>query len=387
MRIGVNALGMIPGEVGGAEIYLRRTLASMAKLAPEHEFMVFGNRENRRTLSEDLRGCSNVTLVGTKVRAFGRVRRVLAEQWLLPKLAAKTRVDILWNPGYVAPLRCPCPRITSVLDLQYRHFPEDFTRAGLLAIRFLVASALKRSEGLITISEFSRQELMALGKVPFDRISVTPLAAGDDFSRSLPGDFLAERVLTLLGRADPYLLCVSNSYPHKNLDGAVRAFAQVLSDIPHRLVLVGRARLGEPKLQAAIEALGHSTDRITRLHHVEHEDLIALYQAADAFIFPSLYEGFGLPVLEAMQAGLPVIASRAAAIPEVGGDTIRYAKTDDPGSFAETLKETLFLPQEERARITRAARERAKKFSWEMTARKTLEACNSLLGQRNSKAV
>jgi len=112
-----------------------------------------------------------------------------------------------------------------------------------------------------------------------------------------------------------------------------------------------------------------------RLRHVSRQDLAALYQGADAFVYPSRYEGFGLPVLEAMMAGIPVLASRAGSIPEVGGDAVRYAAAGDAEAFAAELRSLLFMPQEKRAAMTAAARTRAKGFSWEATARGTMEAC------------
>lgn len=379
MRIGVNALGLIPGEVGGAETYLRRTLEAMVRLFPEHEFVVFGNTENRLALAEDLRDYANATLVDLRFRAMSRTRRILQEQFILPRVLRRAQVDVLWNPGYITPLRSPCPRLTAVLDMQYRRFPEDFSFVGLRATRFLVGAALRRSEGLVTISEFSRQEILQFARVSFDSVAVTPLAADESFATPLPGALLADRVMALLRGADPYLLCVSNSYPHKDLPTAVEAFGSLLADIPHRLVLVGQPRLGEPAVEAAIAALPQP-GRVVRLRYVARRDLVALYQAADAFVFPSRYEGFGLPVLEAMKAGLPVVASRAGATPEVGGDAVRYAPPGDVAAFAAELRRVLFLPQEERAALTDAARRRAAGFSWDATARGTAAACLRLVG-------
>lgn len=382
VRIGVNALGLIPGEVGGAETYLRRTLEAMARLFPEHEFVVFGNLENRLALAEDLRDHANVTLVNLRFHAFSRVRRVLREQFVLPRLLRRAGVDVLWNPGYVTPLRSPCPRLTSVLDMQYKRFPEDLPPAGLRATRFLVGAALRRSEGIATISEFSRQEILAFSRVPFDNIAVTPLAADAAFGEPLPGRLLAERVLTLLRGADPYVLCVANSYPHKSLQTAVEAFGRIAADVPHRLVMVGQPRLGEPAVEAAVSALPQP-ERVIRLRYVSRQDLAVLYQAADAFVFPSRYEGFGLPVLEAMKAGLPVVAARAGATPEVGGDAIRYVPPGDAEALAAELRRVLFLPQEERAALTHAARERAARFTWDATARSTVAACQRLIVPQN----
>ena len=373
---------MIPGEVGGSETYLRRTLAAMAELYPDHSFTVFGNNENKKAFASDLMPYGNVTLVNLGFPASSRLRRSLREQFAFPKFVRDSGVDVLWNPGNMVPFKVPCPSVATIYDMQYRRHPDDYSKPELAAMRFFTGMAIKRSDAVLTVSEFSRQEIVSLAGAPFDKISVTPLAASDDFSTPLPGSFIADRVMSVLRGGDPYILAVSNSYPHKKMEDAVNAFARIMDDVPHRLAVIGQPRRGEPALEKAISGI-KDPSRVIRINRVGHDDLVALVQAAELFVFPSNYEGFGLPVLEAMNAGTPVIACRAGSIPEVGGDTIRYCKPGDIAALADEMKEVLMLPQKDRTEITSRAAERARKFSWKETARLTFETLASAVDARN----
>ncbi len=405
MKIGVNVLFLIPGEVGGSETYLRCTLRAAAALNPEHDFVVFANAENLDVLAHDLERCPNVSIIDMRVSAKFRPRRIIAEQTTLPRVAAATGIEVLWNPGNTSPRRAPCPQVTSVYDMQYVHFPEDFSPLSRFFIRHTTRRSLARADLVLTISEFSRREIIEHASVPAEKIRVTPLAADPAFGTPLPGEFVAERVMKLTRSADPYILVVANTYPHKSVETAIIAFGLVAATIPHRLVIVGKPRRGESAVQAALEELpawlrdGKSADRpeetdanpqhlsddesrkgegspaaksgisrVTRLYEVTQRDLIALYQGASLFLFPSRYEGFGLPVLEALTAGIPVVTTREASIPEVGGDAVYYVPAGDASAFADAVLQTLSDSG------TRPGTANLHSFSWEATARGTVEA-------------
>ncbi len=371
MKIGVNALFMIPGEVGGSETYLRKTLQAAAKTHLQHEFVVFTNIENRSTLARDLMSFQNVVLVNMRVKATSRAKRVFCEQFTLPRVIAANGIEVLWNPGNTASVFLKCPQATTVYDMQYEHFPQDFSKSGLFFTKLFTKISLGRSKAVLTISEFSRQEIVKFTKTRFDKIKAIPLSADSGFSEKNPGDFVAERVMVLTRSADPYILMVSNTYPHKSMETGIQAFGKIMADIPHKLVVIGKPRLGEAEVEKAMAALPQE-GRVVRLQYVMGQDLAALYQGADLFVFPSKYEGFGLPVLEAMSAGVPVVTTREGSIPEVGGDTVSYAVTGDVDSFASSMKQILSLDPAARVDMTDKARSRASKFSWQETARATV---------------
>ena len=370
----VNALFLLPGQVGGTETYLRRTLCALPSLlGAEERLAVFANAENAGVLEADLAGAPRVRVVRTGCRASSRPRRLFHENVLLPRALRREGASVLWNPGNAALLRAPCPQVTTVHDMQYRRFPEDFSPAALFAMRVLVPAAVRRSAAVLAVSAFSKSEILRFvpGAEP-DAIPVTHEAADPLFAVPDSAGAAASRRargVAVAGSA-PFVLVVSNSYPHKSLETAVEAFGLLAGAVPHRLVVVGRPRRGEPALRAALATLPDPS-RAMRLESVSREDLAALYAAADALVFPSRYEGFGLPVLEAMSAGLPVVAARAGSVPEVGGDAALYAPPGDAEAFASSLSALLSDP-EGRRRRSAAGRARAAAFSWEGTAAATL---------------
>jgi glycosyltransferase involved in cell wall biosynthesis len=214
---------------------------------------------------------------------------------------------------------------------------------------------------VVAISEFARAEALRYLRLPPEKVAVTLLAADPAFGA--PAGPPPRAV-----QDAPYLLCVAHTYPHKNVALLVRAFNRAAADLPHRLVLVGKPRFGEPEVAAALAAA--PPGRIVRFLGLRRRELVALYQGADWFVFPSLYEGFGLPVLEAMRAGVPVLTTREASIPEIGGDAVRYADGRDEAAFAAALRAAAALPAEAKARQAAAAKDRAKGFTWDASADK-----------------
>jgi alpha-1,3-rhamnosyl/mannosyltransferase len=264
--------------------------------------------------------------------------------------------------------------------MQYKSHPEDLTFIARRATDFLVRAACRRSSVLIAISDFSKGEIVKFTGTAPGKIHVTLLAADPSFADPVPSRALRERLGTLLGGRSPYLLVVSNTYPHKNVASAVTAFGRLTGEIPHSLVLLGQPRLGEAEVRSAADALP-DPGRLIRLTHVAgREDLRALYQGADVFLFPSLYEGFGLPVLEAMMAGVPVVTTGAASIREVAGDEAVLFDPAGPDGMANALRTVLGWSPEERKQRVAGARGRAHSFSWDRTAEETVAALRKALG-------
>ena len=371
MRIGVNTVFLVPGRVGGSETYVIDTLRHAVPLRRDVEWVLFTNAENDGLLRERFGSEPNVSCEALGIRASGKLARMVGEQTALPLACHRRGVNLLWSPGYTAPLTGSFPQVVSVLDMQYCEFPADFSVLARIALRVIVPRAARRSRVVLTLSAFSRDQIVRYARVPLERIRVVHLGVDAVFAAPLSAAEREARVGRLVP-AGPYVLSVANTHPHKNVAALVQAFGCLPGNPAVRLVLVGVEGRAEAEVRAAIRSSVRS-DRIVRLAGLSRVDLVALYQGARCFAFPSLYEGFGLPVLEAMAAGVPTIAVRGGPLAEVGGDAVRY--TDgSAGDLAEALAEMLAFPETVRLEWIERGSRRAGEFTWARTARETL-AC------------
>jgi glycosyltransferase involved in cell wall biosynthesis len=257
--------------------------------------------------------------------------------------------------------------------MQYCEFPQDLSVSALWATRFLVPLALRVARRVITLSEFSRRQITRYVGMASEKIIPIHLAAGPEFSQMMTGDEGKTRRAALIP-PEPYVFCVANTYPHKNVHSLVEAFGLLADQSEVNLVLVGVERRGESLVKAALDRMPpQHRERVKRLRGLDRRDLVALYQGAAVFAFPSLYEGFGLPVLEAMAAGVPVVTTERGPMREIGGDTIQYCDGTS-AELARHLNELLKLEGATREEVIRNAKARASTFTWEKTADQTVAA-------------
>jgi glycosyltransferase involved in cell wall biosynthesis len=359
IRIGVNALYMIPGGVGGTEIYLRSLLAALAEIDRHNQYIIFTNAE---TGSDLVPRRSNFTQAPQRVRAAMRPARILWEQTILPWEVARRRIDVLFNPGFTAPVLGLCPNITVMYDLQHKRHPEHFRWFDLPFWRFMLWAAVRRSRSLITISQASKQDLVHYYRVSENRIVVTH-----------PG---VEQALFEIGRRReerPFLLCVSTLHPHKNLDKLLEAFAEFSKTHPEfRLICAGLRGFYTEQLERLRASLGLE-DRVTFTGWIPREQLYELFASASAFIYPSRFEGFGMPILEAMAAAIPTACSNVEPMKSVAGDA---ALQFDPGDVCDIRRaiESILFDKPLRERLKREGPARAAQFTWRASARVTLDA-------------
>jgi glycosyltransferase involved in cell wall biosynthesis len=373
-HIGLNLIFLVPGETGGMEVAARELIPALLEEAPPGtRFTAFINREAAAAGGPWGELLPAVTV---PVNARNRVQWVLGEQTLLPRLAARAGVDLLHSLASTAPLHGRFRRVVTVHDLIYARFPEAHAGLRDKGMRVLVPQAARRSTRVIADSQSTREDLIELLGIPSGRIDVVPLGLGS-VQREQPLAEPQTRERFELGDRR-VLLGLSAKRPHKNLLALIGALAQIPAEQRPVLVLPGYATAHEAKLRERARSLGVERD-VRFPSWVSSAELEGLWSIAAGFVFPSLYEGFGLPVLEAMARGVPVACSNASSLPEVAGDAaLLFDSRREPEIAAALLR--LMNDEQLRARLIHLGRLRAERFTWARAAQLTLESYARALG-------
>jgi glycosyltransferase involved in cell wall biosynthesis len=279
----------------------------------------------------------------------------------VPRLLRRLR-PALAHFQHALPLACPCPAVVTVQDLSFERDPSVMRPRDRLIFRTAVPRAARRAARVLTISELTKRDLIELYGIPEEKIAVTPLAADPAFGPDGPTP-----------DGEPYALFVGALQPRKDATTAIEALSLVGDDAP-RLVLVGPDKGGRAEAEHKAAELGLGA-RVELRGHVPQEELAALYRGAACLVFPSRYEGFGLPVIEAMASGTPVVATTAGALPEVAGDAAILVEERNPVALAGGIERAIA----DHGRLRAAGLERAGRYSWAETARLTLEVYRDLL--------
>jgi glycosyltransferase involved in cell wall biosynthesis len=369
MHVGLNLIFLVPGETGGMEVAARELIPALIEAAPrDTRFTAFVNRE--AAAAKDGPWGELLPAVTVPVNARNRAQWVLGEQALLPRLAAREGVDLVHSLASTAPARGRFRRVVTVHDLIYARFPEAHAGIRDMGMRVLVPLGVRRSDRVIVDSQSTREDLVELLGTPPGRIDVVPLGIGT-VKRCEP---LAERELRQrldLGERR-IALSLSAKRPHKNLVALIGAMARIPAARRPVLVLPGYPTAHEAELRERAASAGVQGD-VRFLDWLSGEEFEGLWRVAEVFVFPSLYEGFGLPVLEAMARGVPVACSNASSLPEVAGDAALAFDPRDEGAIAAAIERLLSDPAEVE-RLRARGLERARQFTWERTARLTLES-------------
>jgi glycosyltransferase involved in cell wall biosynthesis len=368
MHVGLNLIFLVPGETGGMEVAARELIPALLAKAPAGtRFTAFVNRE--AAVAGDGPWGELLPAVTVPVQARNRAQWVLGEQTLLPRLAAQAGVDLVHSLASTAPLRGRFRRVVTVHDLIYARFPDAHPGVRDKGMRVLVPLAVRRSQRVIVDSQSTRKDVLGLGGVSADRIDVVPLGLGT-VRREAPLPEPQVRARFDLGER-AVVLSLSAKRPHKNLLALVGALARLAPERRPMLVLPGYPTAHEQELRERASSLGIEAD-VRFPGWVSATELEGLWEVAQAFVFPSLYEGFGLPVLEAMARGVPVACSNASSLPEVAGEAALLFDPYDELAIASAIERLLVDPAEA-ARRRALGRQRARLFTWERTARATLE--------------
>jgi len=380
MRYAVDAHA-IGHHLTGNEVYVRSLLGALVTRSSDSEFIAYVSSDDAPSALPP-----GIHLRRVAANPFVRLGFDLSTKLL------RDRPDLL-HVQYTAPLGCPVPVVVSVHDVSFLEHPEYFPRERAWQLRVTVRQTVKRAAKILTVSEFSRASILrAYGDLDEDKVVAVPNGPGTGF-RPIAREAAMVRVRDRFELAAPFLLSVGDLQPRKNQLGLIRAFAQLIGaypNFPHHLVLAGKSTWYSDRVREGARDSGVS-DRIRFLGFVSDEDLLHLYNACDLFVFPSFYEGFGLPALEAMACGRAVACSCTSALPEVvDGAAILF----DPYSVSEMVRAIadVLLSPELRARMERLGLQRAAHFSWQKTAQKTLEvfsevACRAAASGRKAHAL
>ncbi|MDQ6601634.1 MAG: glycosyltransferase family 4 protein [Chloroflexota bacterium] len=373
-RIGVNGLFLALGKMAGMETYLRCLMREMPLLDPETAYSLFTERNNAGSFG--IGAYLNAREVICRIPPVANRRamwasRLAYEYTRLPAQARRQKVDVLFSPAFIGPARPHYASVITIHDTQHEDCPENFGSLDRALFTRLIRQSVRSASQILTVSEYTKRRIEAVYGVSPERITVTPNAPDAAYSRRVPAGEVA-RVVGAYGIRVPYILSVATLLPHKNLDTLIAAYAALRQHgATHaQLVLVGLRSVAAGSIEEKVRAAGLGGEVVVT-GWVPDADLPALYQGAAMFVLPSRYEGFGLPVLEAMASGVAVVTTTATALPEVAGEAALLVEPDDVAGLADVLRRVLD-DSVLRAGMVARGRERAAQFTWRKTAELTL---------------
>ena len=358
-RVGLNLVWMVPGTVGGSESYLTRLMSGLAEGSSELDLTVFALPSFADAHPALARAFE---VIYAPVSGSRKALRVAGENSWLAYQCRRLRLDLVHHGGGILPLVRSGASLLTIHDLQYLEHPSYFSAIKRTYLRRMVPRSVRGSRLVLTPSEFTRSLVINRMQADPDAVVVIPHGIAPVVGGGAAGDLRARYDLP-----GPFFLYPAFTYPHKNHLVLIEAFTALLKDHPGlRLVLAGGNGSAEAAILDRVHALGVSA-QVKRLGYISQGDLDSLYLEATATTFPSRYEGFGAPVLEAMARGCPVIAADAAALPEVIGRAGRLVAPDDVKGWAGAMRE-LIVDDGLRRSLSTAGLERARRFTWTHSA-------------------
>jgi glycosyltransferase involved in cell wall biosynthesis len=362
VRIGIDARKLHDFGIG---TYIRNLLRHLGRLDRETEFVVFCRPEDREALSS----------IGENFRPVveSSANYSIAEQLRIPLALKREGVTLFHAPHYVLPPLVRCRSVVTIHDCIHLMFPQYLpNRMALAYARTSIGLAARRATRVMTVSESSKRDILRFVDVEPDRIDVIYNAYDERFGIE-PGEDDVVRVRERYQLHDEFVLYAGNVKPHKNLERLIDAFSLVRKrGLDHlKLVLIGDEISRYAALRRAVHQ--HQLHKYVRfLGYLPQETLAVMYRLAGVFVFPSLYEGFGLPPLEAMASGTPVVTSNVSSLPEVAADAAVLVDPYDPGAIADGIERVL-TNEDLRADLRRRGLARARQFSWEQSVRRVRE--------------
>lgn len=384
-RIGIDA--RFYGPIGkGLGRYTQEIVDGITHLDPNHEYVIFLGRDN---FDEFVPFGPNVKKVLADVKWYGE-----SEQFLMPYYINQTKVDLMHFPHFNVPILCPVPFVVTIHDLIITKFPT--TRATTLgSVRYFyknlgyrigINHAICRAKKIITVSNFTKQDLLEQFKVPEKKIAVIYEGVATlehAVDKTFAAKLNSKEVLSGYCILEPYLLYVGNAYPHKNLESLVRVFLKLRTTYPDlKLVLVGREDYFYTRLKQYVRDLTSDTSAIIFPGYVPDKDLQTLFSRAAAYVFPSKYEGFGLPPLEAMARNCPVVSSNATCLPEILGEAAIYFDPYREVSMKQAI-DSVLTDTKLRQDLIMKGRKQINLYDWKQAAQETLAIYTAIIDKKN----
>lgn len=355
----------------GIGTYIRNLVQSLAQVDTKNDYVLFVGPDSARTF-KDLPDRFRTVLEPAPVYS---ARELIALSWRL----WRQKVDVYHSTHYVLPAWVPCKAVVTIHDIIHLLYPEFLpSPLAFLYAQRMIRRGLTRGDAIIAVSKSTRTDLMDYFDISGEKIEVVYQGVADAFRERLSEDRIRDTTQRL-GLSGEYVLFIGNPKPHKNLDNVVRAFARALqlADFDAELVCIGNRETGDFKIRQRAEQLGIS-DRVRLLGHVADEVLPAIYQGASLFLFPTLYEGFGLPVIEAMASGVAVITSNNSALKEVAEGAAHLVDPLDVDEIGAAIAQCMSDP-DHRASLAKLGSRRAEDFRWSRTAAQTLQIYERVL--------
>lgn len=367
-KIGINAR-YIQRQITGIERYTLELINNLSRLDDENKYVLFFNKHE--PVMPPIKKCNFVNYI-TRVPTKFRILRIFWEQFWLAYELKRNDVQIFHGPSFLAPLTKKSKYVVTIHDLSFFRYPESFTLENKLYFKFFLQRSIKNADVIIADSESTKKDIIHYFKVPDDRISVVYLGVDDTFV-PLKDSVKIKQIKAKYNLPEKFILFTGVLSPRKNLERTLIAFCLLKrkKSIPHKFVIVGKKGWLYETIFEKIKLLNLENE-VVFTDYVPEEDLPYFYNLADVFVLASLYEGFGLPILEAMACGCPVVTSSRSSMPEVAGDA---ALLVDPLKVEEISAaiEKIVTDTKLRKVLVEKGFEQAKKFSWKKTAEETLK--------------
>jgi glycosyltransferase involved in cell wall biosynthesis len=375
MKIGINLLYLIPNECGGTETYGVCLVNALVELDSTNEYVVYLNKESEFLPLID---ADNLTTIICNVRATHRPLRYLYEQLVLPFLLIKHRIDLVHSLGYVAPLFVSCINVVTVPDMNYVDLRQDFSWFKRLMLSIFSSLSVRLTNHVITISNFSKSVICRRLGVATTKITVIHLGPGWLGKPPSPIDWESLRIqYDMPGR---YIIAFGGGSLHKNIPRLIEAYLECKELHNYALVIIGRLPANVQLPDTSKEGSG---PKIQWLGYLPMAHIQPLLGHSSLFVLPSLYEGFGMPLLEAQFAGALVASSNAASLPEIGGEGAIYFDPLSVSAISEAIRAGLKGEASWIAGLRKAAEANLERFSWKATAQASINVYSSLFRSIN----